>query len=248
MSLGVIGGMGPMATAYLFELIVKMTKADCDADHLEVIIYNVPSVPDRTKYILGESQDSPLPKMLEVGHLLEEQQVQCIAIPCMTAHYFHEELSQLKVPIIHGIRKTAQTLKEAGITKAGIMATDGTIRSGIFQREIESFGMEAVLPNEENQRKIMGMIYDDVKAGRMPELEDFQKVKDHFIKEKGAQAVVLGCTELSLLKKTYDLGRGVIDSLEVLAKEAVLSCNKEVNPEFAVLCVPYDNVKIDTCQ
>lgn len=242
MSLGVIGGMGPMATAYLFELIIKMTKADCDADHLEVIIYNVPSVPDRTKYILGESKDSPLPKMMEVGHLLEEQQVQCIAIPCMTAHYFHEELSELKVPIIHGIRRTAQTLKEAGITKAGIMATDGTINSKIFQKEIEDAGLEAVLPDEANQKKIMKMIYEDVKAGKTPALEEFLAVKDHFVKEKKAQAIILGCTELSLLKKAYDLGSGVIDSLEVLAKEAVLTCGKEINPEYAVLCVPYDNV------
>lgn len=239
MSLGVIGGMGPMATSYLFELIIKMTKADCDADHLEVIIYNCPGVPDRTKYILGESEDSPLPKMMEVAHLLEQQQVACIAIPCMTAHYFHEELSKVQVPIIHGIRKTAQVLKEAGIQKVGIMATDGTIRSGIFQKEIEDFGMEAILPDTENQRTIMKMIYEDVKAGKMPDLAEFMQVKDHFIKDHGAQAVVLGCTELSLIKKAYDLGDGVIDSLEVLAKEAVIACGKEINPEYETLVVPY---------
>ncbi len=239
MSLGVIGGMGPMATSYLFELIIKMTKADCDADHLEVIIYNCPEIPDRTKYILGQSSDSPLPKMMEVAHQLEKQQVACIAIPCMTAHYFHEELSKIQVPIIHGIRKTAQVLKEAGITKVGIMATDGTINSGIFQKEIEDCGMEAVLPDEINQRKIMKMIYEDVKAGKMTDIAEFMQVKNHFVKEKGSQAVVLGCTELSLIKKAYDLGNGIIDSLEVLAKEAVITCGKEVNPEYETLVVPF---------
>lgn len=239
MSLGVIGGMGPMATAYLFELIIKMTKADCDADHLEVIIYNCPAIPDRTKFILGESTDSPLPQMLKMAHSLEQQQVACIAIPCMTAHYFHEELSKIQVPIIHGIRKTAQTLKEAGVQKVGIMATDGTIRSGIFQKEIEAFGMEAILPDEANQRAVMKMIYEDVKAGKLPDMDKFMQVKNHFVKEHGAQVVVLGCTELSLIKKAYDLGDGVIDSLEVLAKEAVLACGKEVNPEYETLVIPY---------
>lgn len=240
MSLGVIGGMGPMATSYLFELIIKMTKADCDADHLEVIIYNCPAVPDRTKYILGESDKNPLPKMLEMAHRLEEQQVECIAIPCMTAHYFHEELSKIQVPIIHGIRKTAQVLQEAGVKKVGIMATDGTIQSKIFQKEIEAFGMEAILPDDRNQKKIMKMIYEDVKAGKMTELAEFLQVKEHFVEEHGAQAVVLGCTELSLIKKAYNLGDGVIDSLEVLAKEAVLSCGKEVNPEYETLVVPIE--------
>lgn len=231
--------MGPMATSYLFELIIKMTKASCDAEHVEVIIYNCPAVPDRTKYILGESNESPLPKMMEMAHRLESQQVECIAIPCMTAHYFHEELSKVEVPIIHGIRKTAQVLYDAGVKKVGIMATDGTIKSKIFQREIEEFGMEAILPDEANQRMIMKMIYEDVKAGKMTDIAEFMQVKEHFIKERGAQAVVLGCTELSLIKKAYNLGDGVIDSLEVLAKEAVLTCGKEVNPEYETLVVPF---------
>lgn len=227
-----------MATVYFMELIVKMTKADCDAEHLEMIVYNMPTVPDRTQYILGKSEESPLPRMLEIGKQLKKQQVECIAIPCMTAHYFHEELMEMGVPVIHGIRETAETLKEAGVTRVGLMATDGTISSGIFQREVELLGMEAVIPEDNYQKEIMNMIYEDIKAGHMPEASRFHKIKEYFIKEKGAQAVVLGCTELSLLKKAYDLGDGVIDTLEVLAKKSIVTCGKEVNPEYEVLCVP----------
>lgn len=235
MSLGIIGGMGPMATVYFMELVVKMTKADCDSEHLEMIVYNAPDVPDRTQYILGKSEESPLPRMLELGKRLKKQQVECIAIPCMTAHYFHEELLEMGVPVLHGIRETAQTLKEAGVTRVGIMATDGTISSGIFQREVEALGMEAVIPEKLQQKEIMDMIYKDIKAGNMPEFSRFHELKEYFIKEKGAQAIVLGCTELSLLKKAYDLGDGVIDTLEVLAKKAILTCGKEVNPEYETL-------------
>lgn len=238
MRLGIIGGMGPLATAYFMELIAKMTKADSDGEHLETIVYNCPGIPDRTKYILGESKDNPYPKMLQKGQALVLQGADCVAIPCMTAHYFRDRLVEQGIPVIHGIRETARTLYEAGAKRVGIMATDGTIRSGIFQKELESFGLEVVIPDEEYQREVMSMIYDGVKAGHIPEEARVYTVKDYFIHERKAQAVILGCTELSLLKQAYDLGDGVIDTLEVLAKTSILKCGKEINPEFESLCVP----------
>ena len=239
MRLGVIGGLGPMATAYFMELVIKMTKAECDQDHLEMIIYNCPTIPDRTKYILGTSMESPLPKMLEVGQALQQQGVDVIAIPCMTAHYFRDELkANIGVRVIHGIRETAQCLKDAGVDLVGIMATDGTIQSGIFQKEIEAMGMQAVIPDAEQQKSVMRMIYQEIKAGKMPSLEEFLAVKHHLIQEKGAQAVILGCTELSLIKNAYDLGDGVIDTLEVLAQASLVACEKEVLKEYQTLVVP----------
>lgn len=239
MVLGVIGGLGPLATAYYMELVIKMTKAECDQDHLEMIVYNCPGVPDRTKYILGQSDENPLPRMLKIGQALQKQGADVIAIPCMTAHYFHEELkTNLDVQVIHGIRETAEHLKAAGVNVVGIMATDGTISSGIFQKEIEALGMTAVAPDEEFQKKVMKMIYDDIKAGKMPTKEEFMQVKEHLVMHKGAEAVVLGCTELSLIKNAYDLGDGVIDTLEVLAKASILACEKEVNEEYRTLVVP----------
>lgn len=238
MRLGIIGGMGPLATAYFMELIAKMTKAGSDGEHLETIVYNCPGIPDRTKYILGESTDNPYPVMLQKGQALVFQGADCVAIPCMTAHYFRDKLVEQGIPAIHGIRETARTLYEAGVKKVGIMATDGTIRSGIFQKELENFGLEVVIPEEQYQREVMSMIYDGVKAGHIPEEARVHKVKDYFIHERKAQAVILGCTELSLLKQAYDLGDGVIDTLEVLAKTAILKCEKEINPEYETLCVP----------
>lgn len=228
-----------MATAYFMELVIKMTKAARDQEHLEMIIYNAPSIPDRTAYILGRSGESPLPDIVSYGRRLKEQNVDCVAIPCITAHYFHQQIQEgIGLPVIHAIRDTASILSRAGISHVGIMATDGTIQSGIFQREIEAQRMTAVLPDEETQRMVMSLIYDDVKAGRIPDMKKFKTIKKH-LRAAGAEVIVLGCTELSVIKKDYELGEGFIDAMEVLAQSAVLACGKELNPEYLTLFTPF---------
>ncbi len=238
-TLGVLGGLGPLATAYYLELVVTMTDAATDQEHPKIIIMNVPGIPDRTAYILGKSDQSPLPPMVLLGRQMKELGVDVIATPCITAHYFHAQLQeQIGLPLIHGIQCVARTLREAGVSKVGLMATDGTVQSGIFQRQVENLGMELVLPGETGQAAVMTLIYDQVKAGKQPDLALFETVRRE-LREKGAQAVVLGCTELSLLKKQYPLGTGVLDALEVLAKESVLACSKQVKEEYTTLFTPF---------
>ena len=240
MRLGVIGGLGPMATAYYLELMIRMTEARRDQEHPEIIILNIPSIPDRTAYILGKSPDSPLPAMVELGKQLKSLGASVIATPCITAHYFHEALQEgIGLPLIHGIRCTAQTLRDAGVERVGLMATDGTVQSGIFQRQVEELGMELVLPGEEGQRGVMALIYDQIKAGLEPDMALFAAIREE-LRRKGAQAIVLGCTELSLLKKQQDLGDGILDALEVLAKESVLACGKRVKTGYQELFIPFE--------
>ena len=114
------------------------------------------------------------------------------------------------------------------------MATDGTIQSGIFQKELESMGMETVIPEPLYQQDIMDLIYRDIKAGLPPDMDKFRRVSNH-LREKEAGVLVLGCTELSLIKKDYDIGDGYVDTLEVLAKYALKQCKKEVKE-------PYENL------
>ena len=238
-TLGVLGGLGPLATAYYLELVVSMTQAATDQEHPKIIIMNVPTIPDRTAYILGRSQESPLEPMVALGRQMKDLGVDIIATPCITAHYFHSQLQeQIGLPLIHGIQCVAQTLKDAGVHTVGLMATDGTVQSGIFQQQVEELGMKLVLPGEAGQKAVMELIYDQVKAGKQPELELFRTVCRE-LQDLGAQAVVLGCTELSLLKKQYPLGDGVIDALEVLAKESVLACGKQVKAEYQSLFTPF---------
>ena len=233
--LGVIGGLGPIATSYFMELIIQMTKADCDQQHIDMIVYNCPSIPDRTSYILGKSKDSPLPRMIEIGKALAKQGASAVAIPCITAHSFHDELTgEIPLPIINIVEETAEHLKQNGVTKVGIMATDGTVKSRLFQRYFESRGIEAVLPDKEQQQAVMELIYDNVKANCEVDIEKFHAVGSD-LKAKGAEAVVLGCTELSLIKRDYPIGKGYIDAMEVLARASILRMGKALKEDYQCL-------------
>lgn len=232
MKLGIIGGMGPMATAYFMELIINMTDAHCDQDHLEMIIYNCPSIPDRTRFILGKSTDNPVFPMIRIGKQLEAQKADNIVIPCITSHYFYKSLiEKVKVPIINIIKETVLYLRERGIKAAGIAATDGTISTNLFQKELEASGIECILPSDIRQKLVMDLIYKDIKAGLPPEMDKFRSASEE-LRQKGAEVIILGCTELSLIKRDYKIGGGYIDAMEVLARSSILSCHCKLKKEY----------------
>ena len=223
--LGVIGGLGPMATAYFMELLTRMSDAATDQEHMEILVYSKPSIPDRTQYILGESGMSPLPDMLSAGESLRAMGADLIALPCVTAHYFHAELErELGLPVINAPAETAAYL--AGERKAcvGIMATDGTIRSRLLQEALQDCGIQSVAPGEESQRKIMSMVYDEIKAGKPADMRKFEEASAELF-GMGAQVILLACTELSLIKKDNALPAGYLDVLDVLARCAVERCH-----------------------
>lgn len=233
--LGVIGGLGPIATAHFMELVIRMTDAQTDQEHLDMIVYSFPSIPDRTGYILDHTKPSPLPPMVAIGEKLAQQGADHIAIPCMTAHYFHEELSRgIPTPIINGIAETVSHLKENGITRVGIMATTGTIRTGLFRRELERQGLEPLIPSEPRQSDVMHLIYSNIKANRPAEMDRFHAVRRE-LQDMGAQAIILGCTELSLIKRDEDIGAGFIDAMEVLAQQSVIRCGGALKSEYNCL-------------
>lgn len=228
MRLGIIGGLGPMATAYFMELLVGMTDVEVDQEHIESIVLNCPQIPDRTAYILGKSEENPLPSIVECGIKLKELGVDIIAIPCITAHHFYDEMvSKIGIPVINAVKETLNECKNRHVRKVGILATDGTIQSHIFQNMFEKEGIEVVIPNSFYQEKVMNLIYKDVKSGKKPVMDDFYQVAD-YLRVNGTEVIVLGCTELSLIKKEYDLGKDVIDVMEILSKVAIESCGREV--------------------
>ncbi|HKL79812.1 MAG TPA: amino acid racemase [Mobilitalea sp.] len=233
--LGVIGGLGPIATAYFYELIIKMTEATLDQEHIEMIIFSKPSIPDRTDYILGRSLDSPADSIIKIGKSLAALGAEYIAIPCITAHYFHDTLSEkINTPIIHIIKETVGYLSDRGIRQAGIMATDGTIYSRLFQEELQAMGIEPLVPSERCQSYVTDLIYKDIKSNQPPEMDKFKEVADE-LKAMGAQVIILGCTELSLIKRDYDIGPGFIDAMEVLAMCSVSLCGGKLKNEYQSL-------------
>lgn len=224
--LGVIGGLGPMATAYFMQMVTEMTDADTDQQHIEMMIYNCPSIPDRTRYIIGESDENPCDAMIAVGNRLVDNGVDVIAIPCITANYFYEQLSKvLHVPIINAVEEAAQYLLEQNIEAVGIMATDGTIQSGLFQKALQKRNIRVILPQEEGQRDVMHLIYQNVKATKPIEMDRFERVSKE-LRDAGAQVIILGCTELSMIRRDEKIGAGYLDAMQILAKCSVELCGK----------------------
>lgn len=225
-TLGVVGGLGPMATAYFMQLVTTMTDAAVDQEHIKMYIASSPKIPDRTRFILGDSINSPVNDMVAEGKKLKHMGAEIIAIPCVTAHFFHEELeSEIGLPVINVMEETGKYLKEREIHKVGLMATDGTIKSMIFQNVLSEFDIEVVTPNAENQRLVMNIIYSDVKAGREINMKSFASISK-MLKENGAEVIILGCTELSIVKRDHSLETGYLDVLEILAMKAVSECGK----------------------
>lgn len=207
--LGIVGGLGPMASAYLYELITAKTKVLKDQEHLNIALLSYTSTPDRTAFILGESKDSPYPYLLQNCKILEKLGVKMISIPCNTSCFFHEKLqSEISVPVNNLVKNTCEFVKEKGYKKVAILATTGTINSKLYQNTLDEYGVEYVLPNQD---KVMEIIYDYVKCGREVPLELINNITD----ELDVDAYVLGCTELSILKGKLNLDDKFVDPLEI---------------------------------
>lgn len=225
--LGVIGGVGPLSTAYFMEVLINMTDAVSDQEHINMIVLNHTEIPDRTAYILDNSKDSPVDMMREDAVKLEKWGADIIVTPCNTAHYFYDELqSAVNIPFINMIDETALYLKRIGAKRVGIMATNGTISTRLFQAALEKQGIEPVCPSIQNQQYVMDIIYDNVKASVSVDLSKFRCVVNEF-KLNDCDKIILGCTELSLLKRDYSLDDFYVDSLEVLVVRAIEACGKK---------------------
>lgn len=217
---GIIGGMGPAATAMLFQKLIDYTDAGSDAEHMHIVIDNNPMIPDRTTAILN-GEDTPAKCIVESGKNLEKCGAQLLLIPCNTSHYFYDQIQEaLHVTVVNMIAETAKICVQRGYSKVGILATTGTCNTHTYDLELKKFGIEAVYPDDAGQKKVMEIIYDQVKAGKKIDAT----IIDQTLKEmaaKGAQAFILGCTELPFAIKNGDFGYHFLDSLDILAKRAV---------------------------
>ena len=159
--IGVIGGMGPAATSDLLGKIIKFTKVKKDQDHIHVIVDNNPKIPDRSQAI-SNNGESPLPALIESGKMLERAKADFIIIPCNTAHFFYDGLKgHLKIPIVHMIREIAKKIHKefSGIRKVGLLSTRGTIKAGLYQKELKAFDIEVIKPDEKVQDMITEAIF-----------------------------------------------------------------------------------------
>lgn len=224
--LGIIGGLGPMATVSFMKRIIDMTDASCDQEHIHMVVEHCPTIPDRTAYILDHSKDNPAPAIIEACRILEGAGVDEIAIPCVTAHFFRDEIAKnTSIPVLDGVLLSADYLKSKGVSRVGIMATDGTIKSGIFNRSLSEHGISAVVPSAKAQKYVMDLIYNDVKGGKPIEQDKFGAVAVE-LREEGAEVIILGCTELSVIADEWLPDGRFLDVLSVLSRACVMDFGK----------------------
>lgn len=228
-SIGIIGGMGPKATQDLFGKVLDATDAHNDAEHIRIYMDCHTGIPDRTKAILAGGE-SPVPHILESAQKLAAIGADFLLIPCNTSHYFYDEIAAASpVPVMHMIRETAAVLQREGVTCVGLLATDGTVQSGVYQKELDRAGIQTICPDADGQREVMRLIYDGVKAG--VSTFDTQEIKTVLqqLREVGAERIILGCTELPIAFENYDIStNGTVDPADILAKAAVVAAGYPV--------------------
>ena len=224
---GIIGGLGPSATVDLYKLIIKHTPARRDQDHIRVIIDSNAQIPDRTAALLYKGE-SPVPYLLDSIRILQNSEVDFIVCPCNTAHVFLRRLKdQIKVPFIDMIEETVIYLQENKIPRAGLLSTEGTAKSLIYQETGKKYGIEILIPSEEGIKNVMNAISgpEGIKAG-----VKFEKSKRNktllldTLKEfeiSNINHVIMGCTEIPLCIEKADTSLELINPAEILAKEVV---------------------------
>lgn len=219
--IGIIGGMGPLATADLFRKIVEHTDAKSDQEHLRVLIDSNTNIPDRTAALLRGGKD-PAPEMIDSARRLASIGAEVLIMPCNTAHnFYHEVEGSVDVPVLHMIALTRDALIAENVRCAGLLATDGTIETGIYQRIFNGSVSLLTPESRDDQAAVMDIIYNGVKAGDLAhDTAAFRRACENLL-ARGAEVLILGCTELPPAFDIYQLEYPAIDPTLELALGAI---------------------------
>ena len=220
-TIGILGGMGPLATVDLFRKITVHTDAKSDQEHPRVVIDSNTDIADRTEALLHGGAD-PTPEMIKSAQHLERIGADVLIMPCNTAHCFYDAVAaSVHIPMLHMIALTCDALRERGVKRAGLLATDGTVQTGIYRRTFVGSGVELLEPVGSDQCAVMDVIYNGVKAGDLAhDVGPFRAACESLL-AAGAQALVLGCTELPLAFSLYHLDYPAVDPTLELALGAL---------------------------
>lgn len=223
MMLGVLGGMGPAATAEFLKRLVDQTPAKRDQDHIPTVVWNDPRVPDRST-AMKQGTDEPLPWLLQGVRGLKAAGCDYIVIPCNTAHFWYHELVKLDVPIIHIVDSVADALRQVHVvnTTIGVMGTQATVELGLYQYHLNKLGWNCLTPSKEEMDTLVQPAIDLIKAGDLESSYPMLMTVVDSLIARGVRAVVLGCTEIPLAVQDHvrnDIP--LINSIDSLVKSAI---------------------------
>ena len=222
--LGVLGGMGPLASAQFMLRLTLLTPAERDQDHIPAVLWSDPRVPDRNLARLGAGED-PLPVLLRGIRGLEQAGCGAIAIPCNTAHGWIDGMrAATRLPILHIVDAAAQALRVRGIGpgKVGIMGTAATLAMRLYQDRLGALGWSCLTPSDEEMQRLVSPAIARVKANQVAAAYADLAKAAALLSDRGAQAVVLGCTEIPLgIQAGPALPFPVVDTIDALAEASI---------------------------
>jgi aspartate racemase len=234
-TIGILGGMGPEATAHFFRLIIGHTAAAKDQEHLPVLIYNLPQIPERTPAILGRGP-SPVPLLRKGARKLAGAGADFIVIPCVSAHAFLAEVRRTSpVPILSLLEESLAGVQKMnpGLKRAGLLASTGTVRSGLFSRTFAQAGIKIITPTEKEQTRVMAAVFgqDGVKAG-FTGGRPRKLVRDIALRliKRGAEAIIAGCTEIPLVLEDKDIPVPLIEPMRIAARTSIVRAGGKLKP------------------
>jgi aspartate racemase len=224
-TIGVLGGMGPMATVELMTAIIANTLADCDQKHPPLIVDSNTKIADRTAFLLGKSNQDPRSELIAAAKRLTNSGVACIIMPCNTAHAFYTDIVEnAGVPVLHMIEETAIWIVERypDQKKIGVLATQGTYSADIYRTALEKFGLTQITPDKQGQEEITKAIYYGIKANNSNfDYSLYRQTISQMKERQGVEVFILGCTELSVAQRYHPLDEKFADPLQIIARSAL---------------------------
>ena len=231
--LGVLGGMGPRPPTPFASISSTARRPAPTRSNISMLIFSDNEVPDRTAGdLVREENPVVYDRTCCMAPSCWSRGCTAIAVPCNTAHYFLDKVQeQISIPILHMVREACQSLMGRGRHYPGVLGTDGTIQTGIYQKELIALGMEPRVPSPEAQKKVMSLIYDDIKAGKAGDPEKFAVVHQD-LEEQGCDCAILACTELSVFSSQHHLSPFYLDAMAVLAERSIQACHGRLQHIF----------------
>lgn len=224
LTIGVLGGMGPAATVDFLSKLVESETAKRDQDHVPVVVWSDPRIPDRTLALMSPDYPQPGASLIRGARKLVAMGAGVIGIACNTAHHWFDEVqAAVDVPVVHIADAVTEELRRGGLAGAtiGLMCTQGTLRSGFYTRRLRTAGFRLLVSEAEPQGRIDAAIAA-VKAGDLIEGGALAKAAARSLIGQGADAVLLACTELPVALRDVDSGDiPFIDATAALARACV---------------------------
>lgn len=218
--IGILGGMGPAATADMFQKFIQFQTAACDQEHIPLLISSVPDIPDRSACLL-KNEGNPFPYMLEYSENLIKAGASCLVMACNTAHYWFDDLKQkLNIPMLSMIECTADAA--VGQQKVGLLATNATVATGLYEKALAQRSIQLIVPQAENQQAVMESIYL-YKSGQIQQAQEIMNIQQNHLFEQGVQQIILGCTEVPLIlaESVFRQPERYLDATAILVRAAI---------------------------